>query len=271
MSDDRTTTAAADGRTADETWLDRVLADTADPGAHRQHHLGDAGPLLGPLVVPASGLERFRDALPAGSHGLEVLLVADAADDRDGLTTLREARNGLFDDDRVELVGVRLALPAASAPDRAAAQLLDALDFSVPAWVEVPPVAGWEGALEVLAEDGTENAAVRAGTDAAGLAGFLRRVVDLGLRVQVAGPVGAAATGDTTGLVNLLCATWATLDGAPPAHVAQVLRDAGTVALAERLRRADALDAAAVRAVLASVDCADVPGTVEDLRALGLV
>ena len=67
------------------------------------------------------------------------------------------------DDDRVELVGIELALPRDGDPVVFAHHVLEALAFSVPTAVEVPPVAGWQAALDVLADDGAERAKFRTG------------------------------------------------------------------------------------------------------------
>jgi hypothetical protein len=271
---------------AEPACFDGVLADLAGPAGHVQHRLEAHADVVGPLVVAASRLEAFRAELPVGVHALRVLLVADAADPRDGLATVREARNGLFDDDRVEVVGIQLALPAGADPGRAAAGLLAALDFSAPAWVEVPLTAGWEHALEVLAEDGSESVAVRAAVTAAELAAFVRRAVDLDLAVRVsdggrggdghdvAGAVrgphpGSGAT--THGLLNLLCAVRAALNGAETAQVEAVVTCTEHPPLAAAVRRMSAADAAVSRAFLTGVDTADVAGVVQDLLALGLL
>lgn len=263
-----------------EALLAGLLADAGgDPERHLDLLGDERGDLVGPLVVRAGALEDFRERLPQGAHALRVHLVADAADARDGLATLREARNGLFDDDRVEVVGVQLALPPGVPPAAAAHALLDALDFTAPAWLDVPLTDGWEDALEVVAQDGTEHVAVDPAADTAGLAAFVRRCADLGLAFRVGGrtPDGLACTvsggnpGDPHGVLNLLCAVRATLAGAGPAQVAAVLRSTDTVALASALQTTGPADAAAVRALLAQVDVHDVGALRTDLWHEGLL
>jgi hypothetical protein len=277
-TDAETGTDAGTGTgTADAAWFDEVLADTAGVQGHAEHRLGGSADLLGPLVVAASRLEDFRAELPAGTHALPVHLVADAADRRDGLTTLREARNGLFDDDRVTIAGVQLALPADAHPGAAAALLLRILDFSAPAWLEVPLVDGWEAALDVVAEDGTEHVAVRGDWAADLLAAFVRRAVALDLTFRVTGDVGAVrgphpGTGAvSTGLLNLLCAVHAAAGGASSPDVVAVLEATVVAPLASAVRRSGATGAGAARRLMATVDTSDVGGVVTDLRGFGLL
>lgn len=259
--------------------LEAVLADTSGPAAHAAHRLADHADLVGPLVLRASALEEFRAALPDGVRDLQVHLVADASDERDGLTNLREARNGLFDEDRVEVVGVQLALPREADPAAAAAVLLDILDFSAPAWIQVPLVEGWPAALDVVAEDGTENVAVDVASPAADLAAFVRHAVDLGVAFRVTGAPGALAGSvrdpgaghEVPGLLNLLLAVRAATDGADAGAVEALLTATGSAALAADLRTTTPAQAAAVRSALVSVDTADVGEVVLDLQALGLV
>lgn len=266
--------------TAEPALLEGLLADAGDdPARHLELLADEHGDLLGPLVVRASALEGFRDRLPANAHALRVHLLADPDDARDGLATVREARNGLFDDDRVEVVGVQLALPPGVPPAAAAHALLDALDFTAPAWLEVPLTDGWQDALDVVAQDGTENVAVDLSADTAGLAAFVRRCADLGLAFRVGGrtpdglasAVSGASPGEPHGVLNLLCAVRATLAGAGPQEVAAVLRSTDTVALASALQATGPADAVAVRALLAAVDVQDVAALRMDLWHEGLL
>ncbi len=198
------------------------------------------------------------------------------------MATLREARNGLFYDARVEVAGVQLTLPAAADPAAATASLLGALDVTAPAWVRVPLVEGWEQALDVLAADGTENAAVDLAAGTAGLAAFVRRAVDLDVTFRVTGERGGSVDGAVRGpdpgtgavacgLLNLLCAVRAALNGAETPEVEGILACTEHVPLVSAVRRMSAADAAVARAFLASVDTADVAGNAMDLRSFGLV
>ena len=122
------------------------------------------GDLAGPLLVPAPGAAALQEELAAQDHGLRVALVAaPGPGDPAGLLTLRSARNLLLDDDRAELTGVHLPLPGHAEPGRGrpAQELLAELDFTVPAWIEVPAEPGAERALRAIAADGAERLAVR--------------------------------------------------------------------------------------------------------------
>ncbi len=228
--------------------------------------------LVGPLLVPATSTSGMQEQLGPADHGLRVVLVAEPAPgDPAGLLGLREARNLLLDDDRLELTGVHVPLPAGDAEG-----LLAELDFSVPAWVEVPPAAGWEPALAALAADGAENLGLRLPPDAAApgvdtgpVADLLRRAVDLDLTLRVTGAGGGAAT--TVQLLAALCAVRAALNGAEAAAIAAVLAERRTAPLAAALRRMSDADAAVVRAFLDGVVVPHAGQVAHDLAALGLV
>ena len=260
-------------------WFEGLLADTAGPAAHEQHLLGDHADLVGPVVLRASALEAFRAELPSAAYGTRVHLVADASDERDGLTGLREARNGLFDEDRVEVVGVQLALPGEADPAFAAMTLLQILDFTAPAWLQVPLVDGWEKAFDVVAEDGTERLAVDLDAPADGLAAFLHRAAQARVAFRVTAAPGRGVTAAVRapdpsappGLLNLLAAVRAVLDGAGAAVVVALLGATDHAPLVDVVRSSSAADAVAVRSLLHGVDTADVEAVAEDLRALGLV
>ncbi|HYY09895.1 MAG TPA: hypothetical protein VE781_03100 [Kineosporiaceae bacterium] len=218
--------------------------------------------LAGPRLVPAPGLADVREQLDLHAVGARIVLVASPAPgDPAGLTGLREARNLLLDDDRFELTGVHVPLPAGAAM----ADLLAGLDFTAPAWVEVAPVAGWEAALAELVEDGAERLAVRLPADAA----VLCRAVDLGLPLRVTGSGPAAAS--TVQVLAALCAVHAAATGAQVSQVAALLSERDAAPLAEELRRWTGPEAARVRAALDGVVVDDVEATWLDLAALGLL
>jgi len=224
--------------------------------------------LVGPLLVPADATERVQEQLGPGDVGLRVVLVArPGPGDPAGLRGMREARNRLLDDDRVELTGVHIPLPAGQLPADAVADLLAELDLTVPAWVEVTPSAGWEQALETLAADGAEHLALRLGMPPA--AALLRRAVDLDLSLRVSGAGGGAAS--TVDLLAALCAVRAALNGADVPEIAAVLAERRVERLASALRRMSDADAAVVRAFLEGVVVPDAEQAARDLAALGLV
>jgi hypothetical protein len=265
--------SGAPARPASPVLFDRLLLAEGTVGAARDAVRAWFGELAGPLLVAAPATGGVLEQLSPADHGLPVVLVAQPSPgDPAGLAGLREARNQLLDDDRLELTGVHVPLPAGVAvPD-----LLAGLALSVPAWVEVPAAPGWERALAALAEDGAEHLAVRLPPDAAtprpddlaAVAAVLRRGVELGLTSRVTGAGGAAAS--PLQLLAALCTVRAALDGDDAARLAALLGERDVGVLAATLRNLGPTDAGAVRQVLDGVVVRDVEQTARDLAALGL-
>lgn len=247
--------------------VDALVADLAGadvPASVAAHRALRRGPLaagLGPLVVPVSAMAGLLDALDADrfSEPVDLVLVADR-----GLVEAAEARAVLLDDDRVALMGLHLTLPTDGPLGDSARLTLDSLDFALPAAVGVPAAPGWEAALDVLAEDGAEQALLALssrGPSAEHVAGFVVACVRRGVSFAVVGAAASAFPG-------LLAATAAALDGRKPDHVAAVLlADDPSVALAVL---ADA-DPRAVRRRLTSIAGVDAGGTLAHLASLGLL
>jgi hypothetical protein len=245
------------------TLFEGLLTDAGSLAAHREHRRAWYGDLVGPLVVPATAVADLQEQLAAADHGLAVLLVGD-------LDGLREARDRLLDDDRVELVGVelvgrQLAGAQLGGGAEATAGVLAALDFSAPAWLGLPLGQGWEEALDAVADDGAEFVAVRADEPTDVLAAFVRRAVDLDVSFRLVGD-GAADR-----WIAVLCAVRAALNGAETPEVRTVLAEQRPAPLVSALRRMSDADAAVARAFLAGVTVDDVRACVDDLVAQGLV
>ena len=142
-------------------------------GDHRTHRRAWYADLVGPLLIPVLGVEEFVAHLDEGALGaasadpLATVLIAGRdthiAQDGIGLGALSRARSVLLDDERVELVGIEVALPDFADLGALTRTLLDQLSFGVPAAIEVPRIDGWQDALDVLAEDGAERAKFRTG------------------------------------------------------------------------------------------------------------
>jgi hypothetical protein len=248
--------------------LETVLLAQGTPDSARDAARSWYADLVGPLLVPADATEGMQERLGPGDLGLRIVLVAQPGPgDPAGLLGLREARNRLQDDDRLELTGVHIPLPAGQLQGDAVGDLLAELDLTAPAWVEVPPSAGWERALETLATDGAEHLALRLG--AAAVAPLLRRAVDLDLSLRVSGAAGGAAS--TVQLLAALCAVRAALNGADAPQIAAVLVEQRVAPLASALRRMSEADAAVARAFLEGVVVPDAEHAARDLAALGLV
>ena len=274
-----------------EPLLDGLLSDTLPaltPSAtagpvvaaglteHREHKLAWYGDLVGPLRVPASATAAMVGSLLAADHNLPIVLIPDP-DAEDLLARLRAARMLLFDNHRVELVGLELPFAATHSTAEAARRALDAIDFSVPAWFRVPAVPGWEPAFDVLAQDGAESVALELPVPGSmdvftSVAVVLRSLIDRELPYAVASGVGGLiSTSDGHGLLNLLCATRAALNGAEPAELAAILAESSPDPLASAARRMSEADAAIVRAFLPTVSCTSIRELIEDLEREGLI
>jgi hypothetical protein len=252
--------------------------------AHRDHRASWYGDLLGPMRVPASSVADVVAALVPRDHALPVMLVAPSVpgallDPRaDPLAELHAARALLLDDRRIEVVGVELPLPGGLEPAAAARRALAALDVSVPAWFVVPPDVRWLPALDVLAEDGAESVALHVvaggaeGSGVAGAAAVLRRAVDLDVAVAATSGELPVVTEDSgCGLLNLLCAVRAALNGASPEEVTAVLACRRPEPLCSAARRMSDADAAVVRAFLPVVTTPSVREAVAELESLSLI
>jgi hypothetical protein len=271
-----------------EPLLDDLLSDTLPPAAvetnlietnlieHREHKLSWYGDLVGPLRVPASSTQALIGALLASDHGLPIILIPDL-DSADQLGDLRAARSLLFDNHRIELVGMELPFAAADSVADAARLALDQLDFTVPAWFRVSAVPGWEPAFDVLAQDGAESVALelpapRSMDVFTQVAGVLRALIDRELPYAVTGGIGGlVSTSDGHGLLNLLCATRAALNGAESKELAMILAEPSPDPLASAARRMSEADAAIVRAFLPRVNCPSIRDLVGALRDEGLI
>jgi len=243
---------------------------------HRDHHEAWYGDLIGPLRVPASATVALLGALRPGDHALPIVLTPDPASD-DLLARLRAARALLLDNHRVELVGVELPFAAADSAADAARRALDALDFTVPAWFMVKAEPGWEPAFDVLAQDGAESVALYLPKPVsreifAGVAAVLRALIDRELPYAVTdGLSGLVTSLEGHGLLNLLCATRAALNGAETADLTGILAETAIAPLASAARRMSEADAAIVRAFLPTVSGPSIRDLVEELEAERLI
>jgi hypothetical protein len=246
--------------------------------AHREWRRRDAGVVVGPLLVPVSRLGELLDALDAdpATEPLDLALVADT-----GLVEAAEARAVLLDDDRVQLVGLEVALPADGPLAESARLTLDTLDFALPAAIEIPRVPGWADALAVLAHDGAERAKFRTGgagaaayPSAAELAEVVATAVHLGAAFKLTAGLHHALRRTTPegihehGFVNVLAATAAALQGKEVSHLEALLDERDPVPLLAVLADADPL---AVRRRFTSFGSCSISEPVEDMRMLGML
>jgi hypothetical protein len=256
--------------------LDGLLDDAATLTAHRAHRSSWYADLIGPLLVPAAEVDRLVAGLDRSDHARPIILTAGNAPGVPAGAArqqVRAARDLLAEDDRVDLVGVRLAVPIGPRAE-ATGQLLHALDFSVPTWIEVPPLSGWQDVLRVVAADGAENLTLLPdGAPAEDAAALLRTAVDLDLTFRLGGAASPAVTGSQGGYgwLNVLCAVRAALNGAETPALAAVLGETGPAPLTSALRRMSEADAAVTRAFLVAVEVADPAAAVGELMRLGLL
>jgi hypothetical protein len=243
---------------------------------HRDHHAAWYGDLVGPLRVPASATVSLLGSLRPGDHALPIVLTPDPASD-DLLAALRAARALLLDNHRVELVGVELPFAAADNAADAARRALNALDFTVPAWFMVKAEPGWEPAFDVLAQDGAERVALYLPSPTgpqtfADIAAVLRALIDRELPYAITdGIAGLVTTTTGHGLLNLLCATRAALNGAETPPMAAILAETRIAPLAAAARRMSDADAAIVRSFLPMVSGPSIRDLVQDLESEGLI
>jgi hypothetical protein len=243
---------------------------------HRDHQTAWYGDLLGPLRVPASATEAMLAALLPGDQGLPIVLLPDLDAD-DLLGRLRSARSLLLDNHRVELVGVELPFAAADSAAEAARRTLETLDFTVPAWFIVPAGPGWEPAFDVLTEDGAECIALVLPPPASidvfdTVAAVLRALIDRELPYSITGGVtGLIGSLSGHGVLNLLCATRAALNGAEAGELSAILAETSPGPLASAARRMSEADAAIVRAFLPTIAVPSVRELVEALQLEGLI
>ncbi len=192
--------------------LEALLDDAGPLAAHRAHRGAWYADLLSTLLVPAAAIDDVVAGLEPSDHARPVLLTAGddpAVPAEVSRQHVRAARDLLAEDDRVEVVGVRLAVPIGPRVE-ATSHLLHALDFSVPAWIEVSPLSGWQDVLRVIAADGAENLTLLlGGAPAEAAAGVLHTAVDEGLSFRLGGsalPAVTGAEGAGYGWLNVLCA-----------------------------------------------------------------
>ncbi|MFN8078986.1 MAG: hypothetical protein U0Q19_05420 [Kineosporiaceae bacterium] len=253
--------------------VEQLFDDAGPLPAHRDHRAAWYGELVGCLLVEAAQAESTAAELISRDHALPILL---AGRDRQ---QVRAARDLLAEDDRVELVGVRLPLPEVGA--LAAAHLLAALDFTAPAWIELTPAPGWAEVMTVLAGDGAESLTLLLdGAAPIEAARLLRAVIDQDLAFRLGGvdlpvitPDAATAPGGRAryGVLNVLCAVRAALNGAEPPALAAILAEPDAAPLTSALRRMSEADAAVARGFCVAVQVDDVAAMVAQWVQRGLL
>ena len=242
--------------------------------AHRGYRDTVLEPLVGPLLLPASRIAEALDLVEIDDD-LAVGVVAD-----DGLGSLVQARDTLADQRWLRPVQYELRMPV---DDLAAAVelTLDALEFTAPTYLEIPPSPQLLEALDVLHDDGAEAAKFRCGPrpddvpDAETLASFLhgcavrRLPFKLTAGLHHALPHLDAATGaQQHGFLNTLAATAAALDGATASDAAALLAVTDPAPLVDTLTSCDIAD---LRTIYRSIGSCSISDPYAELDRLGLI
>ena len=250
--------------------------------AHLRHRRSAYGPAVGPLLVPAAGVEEFL-ATPGSAHpGPEIALVSPA-----GAGPAFEAL-GRLAGAGVVVTAVELPLPKGAAGTAAVWQRLAGPD-DAKVWWEVDRgqdlVAQVEAVAEARETDQREGGVKlrMGGTSAADIpppalvAEFLHAAVRAGSPVKltaglhhaVRGPDTVSA-GVTHGVLNVVLAVAAAVQGASADVLAHVLARTDGDRLAAETAALDATDVTDVRRCWASFGCCGVTDPLTELAALGL-
>jgi hypothetical protein len=228
--------------------------------------------VVGPLLVPASGVEKLR-LLADPETFTSIALVADT-----GFDGLVAARDAVQDDAWLDLVHVELRLTVSNDPAQDLHDLLVALPFTVPVYIELPQDINVDDPLSVLAADGVERAKFRCGPvqvpTATVLGQFLYSATALRVPFKLTAGLHHALPHDATngvtqhGFVNTLAATWAAMDGADLATVSSLLetRDPDIV-----LSVLDAANVSELRGLYRSFGSCSITEPYDELATLNLI
>jgi hypothetical protein len=282
--------AAAPAPPADPALFRRLVDDAAvfPPGLaplpravreHRAHRSSGYAALIGPLLVPASDAGELVELVPPGAEPLRIGLIA-----RPGtpLRTVTDAVHLLHQHDQVEVA----ALEVGWTPEWRDLDLGD-----VALVLEVPRGRDQGRALDDIAVEGADEARVlakfRTGAtpawdwpDEQELAAFLSEAVRRDLPFKLTGGLHHVVRGthsvhgvaeEQHGLLNVLAATHAALQGEHPAELAALLAERGSQRLAPLVAALGGTEAAAVRRLFTAFGCCGVTDPVFELAELNLI
>jgi hypothetical protein len=258
--------------------LDRAVDE------HVTHRSAWYADLVGPLLVPAGRVPDLLDLAAAQSFS-EPLRVGVVA--RGGLDDARGALSAARSRAEVSVAAVELSLDAADDLARVWAEL--GADGSRAVWFELDREGYLREQLGRLAgaarSAGAGGAKLRTGgtepsafPPEAELAAFLRHAIDLDLTFKLTAGLHHAVrrTDEATGLeqhgvLNVLCAIKAALNGAEEDELAEVLADRDEAALVERANAMSEADASVIRAFWSSFGCCGVTDPIGELAGLRLL
>lgn len=232
----------------------------------------DQQEVVGPFLVPASAVETLR-TLANPDRMLDIAIIGDT-----GLEGLVAARDALEHDTWISVQHVELRSATNGATSESVGNLLDALAFTVPTYVELPIQEASAG-LAVLSADGAERAKFRTGPvdvpSPEHLASAIGAAVRLRVPFKLTGGLHHAlpthdedSQQDHHGLLNVLATTAATTTGAAHSDLVELLRSVDPDRLLDQLR---AVDAAVTRRHFTSFGSCSVDEPYRELVRYGVV
>ncbi len=250
---------------------------------HRVHRASPYAALIGPLLVPAPSAAELVELVPPGGELLRVGLIA-----RPGtpLHTVTDALHLLRGHRQVEVAAVELGWT----PEWRDVDLLD-LTADMALVLEVPRGQEQVRALDDIAteagDDGRVLAKFRTGAtpawdwpDEQELAAFLVGAVGRAVPFKLTGGLhhvvrGTHAVHDHTeeqhGLLNVLCAVQAAVDGLPAHRLADLLTERDPAPLVREVAALGPQDVTRVRALFTAYGCCGVTDPVTELSTLNLI
>ncbi len=258
--------------------------------AHRRYRAQPIGPLLGPLLCADTRLPEVTAALSGTRHQTPVPLGVVVTG---GAGAIGPALRWASGAPRATLTSVETALrdedDLAHNARRVVTVLSNELPAEATAFIEVPrigsrsPSPTWESALDVIAESGhcvkyrTGGPDRDAFPDEAELASFITAALDRELAFKcTAGlhhAIRSTAPGpiEQHGFLNILLATRASLDGAAPDEVADVLASRESGEIVSGMEQLNGAAGTSARRWFRSFGTCSITEPVEDLVALGLL
>jgi hypothetical protein len=258
---------------------------------HRGHRTAWYADLVGPLLVPAARVPDMLDYV-AGQGFSEPLVVGVVSPG--GLDPARAALAATRNRSEVTVVAVELPLAADDEVAPAWAGLADASTSNGPraVWWELDregPLREQLGRLAGAARTaGPGGAKLRTGGPdpsafpaESELAAFLRHAIDRDLTFKLTAGLHHALrrTDDTPrpvpleqhGVLNILCAVKAALNGAEEDELTEVLSERDAAPLVGRTHGMSEADASVIRAFWSSFGCCGVTDPIGELAELGLL
>jgi hypothetical protein len=245
--------------------------------AHREHFVSWYSDLVGPFLCPVSRIDELTSALTVTRH-LNLSLVVDTA----GEATHHALRVSAADP-RLSLVGIEAAHSRLGDDARVIGENLRRLPSTV-GFLEVPR-SDFDDSLDLVTEGGWLAAKYRTGgttpdafPSARELAAFLVACAKRSLPFKLtAGLHHAVRNSDVDtgfeqhGVLNVLVATRAALDGQDADQVAQLLEERDADALVGVVSGWSEDDVLQVRQAFRSFGCCGVTDPTNELMALGLL